>query len=77
MVDLREKNQQNNEISKCWAESIKHIKNDIGERFELLSLKDKKVKYSKSETHNDILVLQDLVKQECADFSVHVYALFF
>ena len=71
MVDLREKNQQNNEISKCWAESIKHIKNDIGERFELLSLKDKKVKYSKSETHNDILVLQDLVKQECADFSVH------
>ena len=71
MVDLREKNKENNEISKYWAESIKHIKNDIGERFESLTLKDEKVKYSKSETNNNILILQDSVKGECADFFVH------
>ena len=48
-------------------------KNNIGERFELLTLKDEKVKYSNIETNNDVLILHDLVKQECADFCAQNY----
>ena len=70
ITELREKGKCNPQISQCWVESLKNIKTDIGKRFRALSLKDEKVIVAKSDSNDDVLVLQDLVKVECPDFSI-------
>ena len=70
MTELREKCNQDNRFLKGWIDSLKDIKMKIGNRFTALSLKDEKVKFSTSDTNDDVIVLQELVREECPNFFV-------
>lgn len=70
IADLREKGNQDDCVVKGWINALRDIKTNIGSRFTALCLKYEKVNFCPSQSNDDVIVLQDLVTEECPNFCV-------